>query len=138
MRTSKRAMPPNDPSPREILERLEAVLVERRETRPEGSYVVQLLDGGWPAIEAKILEEAREVVAAGRDESDAALTHEVADLLFHVMVGLVARGVAIESVYAELAGRFGIGGLEEKASRAMARADGASPGRDDADEGGAG
>lgn len=129
-------MPPNDPPPREILARLEAVLVERRETRPEGSYVVQLLDGGWPAIEAKILEEAREVVAAGRDESDEALTHEVADLLFHVMVGLVARGVAIESVYAELAGRFGIGGLEEKASRAKGRREGASPGRGDAEEGG--
>ncbi len=111
-------MPPNENPSREILERLEAVLVERRESRPDGSYVVQLLDGGWPAIEAKIREEAGEVADAGRDESDEALTREVADLFFHVMVGLVARGVPIESVFEELGRRFGIGGLEEKAARA--------------------
>ena len=65
----------------------------------------------------KILEEANETVAAGRRESDAALTHEVADLLFHVWVLLASRGVSPEAVYAELDARFGIGGLEEKASR---------------------
>ena len=113
-------MPPNDSPSREVLERLESVLVERRESRPAGSYVVQLLDGGWPAIEAKIREEAGEVADAGREESDEALTHEVADLLFHVMVGLVARGVPIGTVFEELGRRFGIGGLEEKAARGAA------------------
>jgi len=101
----------------EILEQLFAVIEGRREERPEGSYVVTLLDGGWDAIAAKISEEAQEVVDAGRDESDTALAHEVADLLFHVWVGLAARNVSPETVFAELARRFGIGGHVEKASR---------------------
>ena len=110
-------MAPEESHRSEILERLEAVLVARRDERPDGSYVVQLLDGGWPAIEAKIREEAEEVALAGREESDHALAHEVADLFFHVMVGLVSRGLSIDMVFAELARRFGLGGLEEKAGR---------------------
>ena len=100
-----------------VLDRLFEVIEARRRERPEGSYVVSLLDGGWDSIEAKIREEAGEVCDAGRDESDAALAHEAADLVFHLLVGLSARGVAPAAVYAELARRFGIGGLEEKASR---------------------
>ena len=65
----------------------------------------------------KVREEAEEVVVAARDESDAALAHEVADLLFHVWVLMASRGVEPSSVCDELASRFGIGGLEEKASR---------------------
>jgi phosphoribosyl-ATP pyrophosphohydrolase len=101
----------------EILERLQEVLEARRDARPEGSYVVQLLDGGWDAIEAKIREEAEEVVVAGREQGDAAVAHEAADLIFHLWVGLLARGVPPSAVFAELARRFGIGGLEEKAAR---------------------
>ena len=101
----------------EILDRLYEVVVARRDERPEGSYVVQLLDGGWDAIGAKLSEEAAEVVAAGRDESDDAVAHEAADLIFHLWVGLAARGVAPGAVFAELARRFGIGGLAEKAVR---------------------
>lgn len=100
-----------------ILDRLFGVVTRRREERPEGSYVVSLLDGGWPAMAAKVREEAEEVVAAARDEGDEALTHEVADLLFHVWVLLAARGVEPRTVYAELGRRFGVGGLEEKAAR---------------------
>ena len=110
-------MAPDSESKAEILERLYEVILARRDERPEGSYVVRLLDGGWAAIEEKIREEAVEVVDAGREESDAALTHEVADLLFHVWVGLAARDIAPADVFAELAKRFGIGGLEEKAAR---------------------
>lgn len=101
-----------------ILDRLYEIVLARRDERPAGSYVVQLLDGGWPAIAEKVREEAEEVVVAGREESDEALRHEVADLLFHVWVLMASRGVSPEGVYRELAGRFGIGGLEEKAARA--------------------
>ena len=101
-----------------ILDRLFEIVASRRDERPAGSYVVKLLEGGWPAIAAKVREEAEEVVAAGRDESDEALTHEVADLLFHVWVLLASRDVAPDAVYAELARRFGIGGIAEKAARA--------------------
>ena len=110
-------MASSDDARADILERLFEVVVARRDERPADSYVVSLLDGGWDAIAAKIQEEAGEVVAAGRDESDEALAHEVADLLFHVWVGLAARNVQPAAVFAELGRRFGIGGHEEKASR---------------------
>jgi phosphoribosyl-ATP pyrophosphohydrolase len=101
-----------------VLDRLFETIASRRDERPEGSYVVSLLDGGWEAIEAKVREEAQELVDAAQNESDQALAHETADLLFHVWVMLAARGVEPSAVYEELGRRFGIGGLEEKASRA--------------------
>jgi phosphoribosyl-ATP pyrophosphohydrolase len=101
----------------EILDALYEVIEARRDRRPEGSYVVSLLDGGWEAMAAKVREEADEVCVAAREEGDDALTREVADLVFHVFVVLASRGVAPETVYRELADRFGIGGLEEKAAR---------------------
>ena len=104
-----------------ILDRLEAQVQARRDERPEGSYVVRLLDGGWPAIAAKVREEAEEVVAAARDEGDAAVAHEAADLIFHLWVLLASRGVPVADVFAELERRFGIGGLEEKAARGARR-----------------
>ena len=100
-----------------ILDRLFEIITARREERPDESYVVQLLDGGWSAIAAKVREEAEEVVAAGHNESDAALAHEVADLIFHVWVMMASRDVSPDAVYTELGKRFGIGGIAEKAGR---------------------
>lgn len=103
--------------PSQVLDRLFEVIERRRDERPEGSYVVSLLEGGLPVITGKVKEEADEVVGAALGESDDALVREVADLLFHLLVLLAARGVDPDGVYRELARRFGIGGLEEKASR---------------------
>ena len=103
-----------------ILDRLFEVVKRRRDERPEGSYVVSLLDGGWAAIAAKVREEAGEVVDAARDESDEAVAREAADLLFHLWVLLASRGVAPVDVYRVLEDRFGIGGHEEKAARGRA------------------
>jgi phosphoribosyl-ATP pyrophosphohydrolase len=100
-----------------ILDRLYEIVTTRRDQRPEGSYVVSLLDGGWDLMAAKVREEAEEVVQAARSENDDAVTHEVADLLFHVWVMMAARGIEPASVYTELERRFGVGGLAEKASR---------------------
>ena len=110
----------------QILDRLYEIVIARRDQRPGGSYVVTLLDGGWEAIAAKIREESEEVVLAARDEGDEALAHEVADLFFHVWVMMASRGVEPAAVYAELARRFGVGGLEEKASRNEGREEGAA------------
>ncbi len=100
----------------EILEQLMTVLRERRDADPEQSYVARLHRDGLPAINAKILEEAEEVVQAA--DSDAAqLRHEVADLWFHTLVLLAHRGLTVEDIAAELQQRFGTSGLEEKARR---------------------
>lgn len=110
--------------PSQVLDRLFEVIERRRDERPSGSYVVALLDGGLPAISDKVREEADEVVRAACGESDEALAREVADLVFHVFVLLAARGVGPEATYRELARRFGIGGLEEKAARSNQQAAG--------------
>lgn len=115
----------------QVLDRLFEVIERRRAERPAGSYVVSLLDGGLPAITAKVREEAEEVVQAALGESDEALGREVADLLFHVLVLLAARGLEPAAAYRELARRFGIGGLEEKAARAPRAEAGFERGRGD-------
>ena len=107
----------SDETTRPILDQLYEIIVDRRDQRPEGSYVAALLDSGWEAIAAKVREESEEVVLAAKEEGEDALAHEVADLLFHVWVMMASRGVEPDSVYSELARRFETGGLEEKASR---------------------
>ena len=77
---------------------------ERQRQRPEGSYVVRLLDD--PALAArKVGEEGLEAALAGASESDERLVSEVADLWFHALVLLAARGLAPTEVEAELARR---------------------------------
>jgi phosphoribosyl-ATP pyrophosphohydrolase/phosphoribosyl-AMP cyclohydrolase len=101
-----------------ILDRLEQVLIARRDAATaEKSYTRSLLDAGWPKILAKIAEEHGELAEELPDGADADVIHETADLIFHVMVGLCARRLPIDAVYAELGRRFGIGGHVEKASR---------------------
>jgi phosphoribosyl-ATP pyrophosphohydrolase len=108
----------------EILDRLFGVIRERREQRPEGSYVVQLLDGGLPRIAAKLREETEELIeAAGENDRDHT-AREAADLLFHVWVLLGAIDLPPDDVYEVLRERFGIGGLAEKAMRAEQNEDG--------------
>ncbi len=119
-------MSSNPDETKQILDRLYEIVVARREQRPEGSYVVTLLDGGWESIAAKVREESEEVIIAARDEGDEALANEIADLLFHVWVMMASRGVEPAAVYDELSRRFGVGGLEEKASRKQAREEGSA------------
>ncbi len=98
-----------------ILRQLASVIEDRRRNRPPDSYTTKLFDGGVDTIGAKILEEAAEVVEAAGEPD--ALTHEAADLIYHLLVLLAHGGVTLADVEAELARRFGISGLEEKASR---------------------
>lgn len=104
-----------------ILDALERVIAERKASPPGArSYVRSLLDGGVPRIGAKVLEEAAEVVEAAGEpgvEGRLHLVREAADLIFHTMVMLAAGDVALADVEAELARRFGVGGLDEKANR---------------------
>lgn len=88
-----------------VLMRLEATIAERRESMPETSYTAALLRGGIDAIAAKVTEEAEEVVRAGREESPERLAEEAADVLYHTLVLLAARGVTLTRVFDILAAR---------------------------------
>ena len=71
-------------------------------SRPEGSRTVELLDAGVHAIGKKVVEEASEVWMAAEHEDDAALALEISQLLYHLQVLMVARGLTLEDVYRKL------------------------------------
>jgi phosphoribosyl-ATP pyrophosphohydrolase/phosphoribosyl-AMP cyclohydrolase len=100
-----------------FLGELERTIRERQASTAEKSYTRSLLDGGVAKISGKITEEAGELVAALTSESDDRVLSEAADLLFHMLVGLRARGLDLRSVTAKLAARTGQSGHAEKASR---------------------
>ena len=100
-----------------FLTRLEATLRERRNADPKHSFVAKLHAKGIAKIAQKLGEEAVETVIAALTEDDAALTGEAADLLFHLLVLLDARGLNFGDVVGELERREGASGVVEKASR---------------------
>jgi phosphoribosyl-ATP pyrophosphohydrolase len=100
-----------------ILTRLEATIAQRLTASPDASYVAKLHAKGLPKIAQKLGEEATETVIAALAGDEAELVGEAADLLFHLMVLLGHRGVALDAVLAELDRREGLSGLTEKASR---------------------
>ncbi len=101
----------------EILNRLAEVLETRKEADPNGSYVAGLYQKGLDAILKKIGEEATETVMAAKDGDPEKVVYETADLWFHSMVLLAHLDLGPDAVLDELERRFGLSGLEEKASR---------------------
>jgi phosphoribosyl-ATP pyrophosphohydrolase len=102
----------------DILPRLADVLEGRKQADPDTSYVARLYAKGLDAILKKIGEEATETVMAAKDGEPDQILYEVADLWFHSLVLLAHQGLRPEQVLAELDRRFGLSGIEEKASRA--------------------
>ena len=88
-----------------LLTRLATTIAARAAERPAGSYTVQLLDRGVPRISQKVGEEAVELVVAANTEGPERLASEAADLLYHLLVLLQARGVPLDAVWKELAHR---------------------------------
>lgn len=101
----------------DILQRLGEVLEQRKKSDADSSYVAGLYAKGLDAILKKIGEEATETVMAAKDGVPEKIVYEVADLWFHSMVLLAQQGLAPADVLAELDRRFGLSGLQEKASR---------------------
>jgi phosphoribosyl-ATP pyrophosphohydrolase len=99
------------------LQQLAEVLEQRKGADPDSSYVAQLYSKGLDKILKKIGEEATEVVMAAKDGDKENIVYEVADLWFHTLVLLAQQNLAPDAVLAELDRRFGLSGLEEKASR---------------------
>lgn len=101
----------------DVLEQLAQVLEERKQAEPDSSYVAKLYAQGLDAILKKIGEEATETVMAAKDGVPEKIIYETADLWFHTMILLAQQGLGPNDVLQELERRFGLSGLEEKASR---------------------
>ena len=96
---------------------LEKRVQERAKASAHASYTRRLLDQGVAHCAKKLGEEAVEAAIAAVSEDRERLIAEAADLMYHLLVVLEARGVTIAEVEAALARRTGMSGLEEKAAR---------------------
>ena len=90
----------------EVLEALERTIAERRQNPPPGSYTATLFAAGMPRIAQKVGEEGVETVVAALSQGDDRVVAEMADLVYHCLVLLAARGLRWSEVEAELARRF--------------------------------
>jgi len=101
----------------DILQAIYRVILERKGASTESSYTAALMAKGVDRILKKIGEEAAELIIAGKGGVRQEIVCETADLIFHSLVLLGFHGIPPEEVYDELRRRFGMSGLEEKASR---------------------
>lgn len=92
------------PVPFEALPELERTLIERKRERPPGSYTVELLDDPTLAAD-KVKEEAAEVVKAVKGESEERVAEEGADVIYHMAVLMLSRGVSMAEALRILNGR---------------------------------
>jgi phosphoribosyl-ATP pyrophosphohydrolase len=99
------------------LEDLAKIVTARAQESADQSYTRKLLDAGVEKCAKKLGEEATETVIAATAGTREHVVAESADLLYHLLVILKARGVELAEVYAELERRTAQSGLEEKASR---------------------
>ncbi|MBC9823262.1 phosphoribosyl-ATP diphosphatase [Terrabacter sp. MAHUQ-38] len=83
-------------------EQLYAELAEKALTRPEGSGTVAQLDAGVHAIGKKIVEEAAEVWMAAEYQSTDEAAEEISQLLYHLQVLMIAKGISLDDVYTHL------------------------------------
>lgn len=96
---------------------LEKIIASRALESAEKSYTRKLLDAGIEKSAKKLGEEATEAVIAATIGTKEQVVAESADLLYHLLVVMKARGVDLREVYEELAKRTAQSGIEEKASR---------------------
>lgn len=99
--------PPNrrDVGGGDVLDTLFATILDRQANPRPDSYTARLLDAGEDEILKKVGEEAMEVILAAKGQGDERLVAEVADLLYHLLVLLAARGLTLAAVKAELVQR---------------------------------
>lgn len=88
-----------------LLVQLYALIESRQRERPEGSYTTYLFDKGIDKILKKVGEESAETIIAAKNDDPKPLVAEVSDLIYHLLVLLVERGVSLEQIRAELAQR---------------------------------
>jgi len=100
-----------------ILSDLAATIAARKTADPDSSWTARLLAKGPEKCAEKFGEEAIEAIIEAVKGDRAALTAEAADVLYHLLVMLAARDVALDDVLVELARRQGTSGIAEKAAR---------------------
>ena len=88
-----------------ILQELYSVIEKRKELRPEGSYTTYLFNSGLDKILKKVGEEATETIVAAKNEDSGRLVSETSDLIYHLLVMLVERGISNDEVLQELKAR---------------------------------
>ena len=93
------------------------LIAARKDADPESSWTAKLLSKGPEKCAEKFGEEAIEAIIEAVKGDNARLTSEAADVLYHLLVMLTARGISLNDVMEELAGRQGTSGITEKASR---------------------
>jgi phosphoribosyl-ATP pyrophosphohydrolase/phosphoribosyl-AMP cyclohydrolase len=90
-----------------LLQDLFRLIQERRESRPENSYTSYLFNQGLDKILKKVGEEAAETIIAAKNDGTKELTSEITDLIYHLLVLMVERGVSLRDIMAELGQRAG-------------------------------
>ena len=91
-----------EPTIEGFLRKLYALIEERKETRPEGSYTTYLFDSGLDKILKKLGEESAETIIAAKNQSSSELVSEASDMVYHLLVLLIERGVTLEEITREL------------------------------------
>jgi phosphoribosyl-ATP pyrophosphohydrolase len=100
-----------------VLHELEQVIISRKSADPESSWTAKLFAKGPQKCAEKFGEEAIEAIIAAAVDDKENLTYEAADVLYHMLVMLTARDIALDDVLSELARRQGLSGIAEKAAR---------------------
>lgn len=95
----------SEPEIEGVLQELYAVIEERKEKRPEGSYTTYLFNSGLDKILKKVGEESTETIVAAKNTDAGRLVSETGDLIYHLLVLLVERGVTLDEISRELKGR---------------------------------
>jgi phosphoribosyl-ATP pyrophosphohydrolase len=101
----------------DVMQRLAAIIAQRRQADPKESYVASLFQKGEDAILQKVGEEAIETVLAAKTGERDRIVSETADLWFHTMVMLAQNDLGPDDVLLELERRFGLSGIAEKSAR---------------------
>ena len=104
-------------NPTTTFDRVYDVILKRKQSSPETSYVAYLMDKGTDTILKKICEESAEVIIAVKNGNRSEQIHELTDLWFHILVLMGQEGITLTDIYRELENRFGKSGFDEKANR---------------------
>ena len=104
-------------NPTTTFDRVYDVILKRKQSFPDTSYVAYLMDEGTDMILKKICEESAEVIISAKNENRTEQIHELADLWFHMLVLMVHNVITLSDISQELENRFGQSGFDEKANR---------------------